>query len=106
METDPRLLLLSPEDNVFVIRGTLNAGEDIVVSGQTVRVAAQIGLGHKIARQDISKGTKILKYGVPIGLATQDIRPGDHVHLDNLKSAYTPTHSLEDARAEYEARDP
>ena len=39
-----------------------------------------------------------MKYGFPIGSASRDIEPGDHVHIDNLASDYTPTYSLEAAR--------
>lgn len=102
MDTDQRLVLLSSQDNVFVICAPVKAGEDIMVSGRSVRVSTQIGLGHKIARRPIASGEKVLKYGAPIGSATQDIAPGDHVHLHNLKSDYTATHSLEEARAEHE----
>lgn len=40
--------------------------------------------GHKYAVCHISKGENIIKYGQPIGHATEDIAPGDHVHSHNL----------------------
>ncbi len=46
-----------------------------------------IGAGHKIALQDIPAGEKIIKYGNPIGIATQDIKAGEWVHSHNLKTA-------------------
>ncbi|HWB86187.1 MAG TPA: UxaA family hydrolase [Bryobacteraceae bacterium] len=48
---------------------------------------ANIPLGHKIALTPIATGTKVIKYNVPIGNATQDIDLGDHVHTHNLKTA-------------------
>ncbi len=39
---------------------------------------------------------KILKYGMPIGIATRNIAAGEHVHIHNIRSAYTPTHALQD----------
>jgi hypothetical protein len=92
--TDPRLLLLSPGDTVFVLRGQIEAGETVLVEGQPVTVPQRLGLGHKIARVAVAAGGKVLKYGAPIGSATRAIRPGDHVHLHNLKSDYTPTYAL------------
>ena len=92
--TDPRLLLLSPGDTVFVLRGQIEAGETVLVEGQAVTVVQRLGLGHKIARQAVAAGGKVVKYGAPIGSATQAILPGDHVHLHNLKSDYTPTYAL------------
>ena len=32
--------------------------------------------------------------GAPIGRASRAIAPGDHVHLHNLVSNYTPTYAL------------
>ncbi|HBN82668.1 MAG TPA: altronate hydrolase, partial [Clostridiales bacterium] len=42
--------------------------------------------GHKVADKDIKKGESIIKYGFPIGLATEDIKKGDHVHSHNLRT--------------------
>lgn len=42
--------------------------------------------GHKYARFDIKKGENIIKYGSPIGHATEDIKKGDHVHNHNVKT--------------------
>lgn len=42
--------------------------------------------GHKYALSDISAGENIIKYGNPIGHATEDIKKGDHVHSHNMKT--------------------
>ncbi len=42
--------------------------------------------GHKYALFDIKKGENVIKYGSPIGHATEDIKKGDHVHTHNLKT--------------------
>ena len=42
--------------------------------------------GHKIALNDIKKGENIIKYGYPIGHATEDIKKGDHIHTHNIKT--------------------
>ena len=95
MLTDPRLLLLSPGDTVFVLRGQIEAGETVWVEGLAVAFAHPLGLGHKIARLAVVMGSQVIKYGAPIGRATIGIAPGDHVHLHNLRSDYTPTYALE-----------
>lgn len=54
--------------------------------------------GHKIALRDIKKGEDVIKYGYPIGYATEDIKEGEHIHTHNVKTnlsgnleyAYTP----------------
>lgn len=43
--------------------------------------------GHKYAVKDIQKGEPIIKYGFPIGTAAKDIKNGERVHTDNLKTA-------------------
>jgi hypothetical protein len=101
--TDPRLLLLHPGDNVFVLRDQIAAGELIVVEGVKVRVQVALGLGHKLARSPIVAGGKVVKYGAPIGSATRSIAVGEHVHTHNLKSDYTATHLRGGARVGEEA---
>lgn len=95
MLTDPRLLLLAPGDSVFVLRDQIDAGETIWVAGVAVAFPTRLGLGHKIARVAVAAGDKVIKYGAPIGRATQAIAQGDHVHLHNLTSDYTPTYALD-----------
>lgn len=53
-----------------------------------IEVLEKIPRGHKIAIKDISKGEKIIKYGITIGVATKDIKKGFWVHLHNMKSLY------------------
>jgi hypothetical protein len=100
-DTDPRLLLLSPDDNVFVLRAAIEAGETLTISGKVATIRNRIGMGHKLARGAITAGDKVLKYGAPIGSATQDIALGDHVHVHNVKSDYTATYSLESEKARF-----
>jgi hypothetical protein len=99
--TDPRLLLLDDRDNVLVARARVRAGEVIKVSGADVRLATDLPIGHKLARTDIAAGDKIMKYGAPIGSAVTPIRRGEHAHVHNIKSDYTPTYHLEDVRIGY-----
>lgn len=41
-----------------------------------LRTLESIAFGHKVALQAITAGASIVKYGVPIGLATEPILPG------------------------------
>ncbi len=40
--------------------------------------------GHKYALRAIRAGENVVKYGMPIGHATRDIAPGEHVHVHNV----------------------
>ena len=42
--------------------------------------------GHKYAIFDIKKGENVIKYGNPIGHATEDIKKGEHIHTHNMKT--------------------
>ncbi len=55
-------------------------------SSLEIETRADIPLGHKIALGDIKSGDTIIKYGHDIGKATSDIKLGDHVHVQNVKT--------------------
>lgn len=88
------LIRLGAHDNVLVAPGPIAAGRAMIIGGGELDVIRPVTLGHKLAACDIRRGEKIVKYGVPIGSATEDIPAGAHVHVHNMKSDYTATHSL------------
>ena len=59
---------------------------DTVRINEKDNVAVSLATGHKIALCDIEKGNDIIKYGYPIGYATENIKEGDHVHSHNMKT--------------------
>lgn len=77
------LLIIDPRDDVAVALRAIAAGE--TVDGITAR--DDIPAGHKLARRAVAKGDEVRKYGWPIGRATADIAPGDHVHTHNVATA-------------------
>lgn len=80
-QTEPTILL-NLNDNVAVARRSIPAGGP---TGRGDLIAKDfIGRGHKVALRLIKTGEDVLKYGQVIGVATQDIEPGQHVHLHNL----------------------
>lgn len=97
--TDPRLLRLSPEDNVLAVARPVEAGETLMVAGQSVTASERIPTGFKVAARSIRAGEKILKWGAPIGSATRDIAAGETVHVHNMKSDYLPTYTFEEGHS-------
>lgn len=83
-------LAIKKEDNVATAIRDIAAGEAAVVGIDNDTLAIPVGqaivLGHKLAVRLIKKGEDILKYGTVIGRATQDIQPGEHVHVHNVES--------------------
>jgi altronate hydrolase len=79
------LIRLHEADNVLIARESLALGQQIEVDGTAVRMRAQIPGGHKVAAARISRGEKVRKYDMVIGLASRNIEPGDHVHSHNIE---------------------
>ena len=71
---------LDPADNVIIATTALKEGTEV----EHVRTAGLIPSGHKISARAITKGEPVRKYAQFIGLARQDILPGEHVHTHNL----------------------
>ncbi len=90
-----KYIRLHPADNVFIVIDTIHKDEQVDIDGSETCFQHTVPVGHKIAAHIINPGDSIIKYGVPIGLATQVIHKGDYVHLHNVKSAYIPTYTLE-----------
>lgn len=89
------VLLLAPGDNIAVAASELPAGTQREVAGERIVLERAVGVGHKFAVTRIAKGERVIKYGAPIGVATQDIAPGEYVHLHNVTSDYIPTYTLD-----------
>ena len=94
--TDPRVLILAPGDNVAIAKSDIPAGTTLQVMDVTVTLKAAMETGHKFAFLKVAKGGGITKYGAPIGVATQDIAPGDSMHIHNVTSDYIPTYTLDE----------
>jgi altronate hydrolase len=75
---------LRPEDNIAVAARSLQGGQSFQHNGGVVTLSGRIGMGHKIALAPIHKGQAVLKYGQIIGFASQEIAPGDLVHVHNV----------------------
>ena len=92
-ETDPRLILLSPDDNCLIAAARLDAGTQMQIEGESVTLSRTIELGHKVARRDLAKDDKVLRYGAVIGHVTEAVPRGEHLHTHNLESDYLPTYT-------------
>jgi altronate hydrolase len=88
-------LLLDDRDNVLVVTRRISLGDPLKIDGQAIEAEKDFPLAHKLARRLIRAGETVVKYGAPIGVATADIPCGAHVHVHNMKSAYTPTYTLD-----------
>jgi hypothetical protein len=78
------------EDNVATLLADSCIGPVTVLGEASSEIFAReaIAATHKIAISKILAGGQVIKYGWPIGRATQPIEIGDWVHLHNLASNY------------------
>jgi len=74
---------LHPNDNVVTAR--IDLLPNTAVAGEDVACAGRIPAGHKVATRPIEAGAPIVKYNQIIGFASQDIAPGEHVHVHNVE---------------------
>jgi hypothetical protein len=85
------LIVVSEGDNVATALHDMQAGSEARIAGPIgaltpVILNADIRLGHKAALRPIAEGDLVIKHGRPIGRATTNISPGDHVHVHNVIS--------------------
>jgi hypothetical protein len=91
--TVTKFILMNKADNVLICCQTAQAGEIAYIDKQPFNITSQIEVGHKVARNDLKKGQKVIRYGVPIGSVTHNIVKGEHIHLHNMKSDYISSHT-------------
>ena len=78
---------INAADNVCVILADgVKAGEQIEIDGVRVILKEDVARGHKVALRDIAQGENVVKYGYPIGHATEAIPAGSWIHSHNLKT--------------------
>ncbi|WP_036554896.1 UxaA family hydrolase [Nisaea denitrificans] len=73
---------LNPADNVVTSRSEI--GANVKIPEEMVATLTPVPQGHKIATRRIGAGEPVKKYNQIIGFATEDIRPGGHVHTHNV----------------------
>jgi predicted RecA/RadA family phage recombinase len=84
----PNALILHPADSVVTVIADIAVGDKVSWddSGHAVTAVEPVAFGHKIAIRPTATGNAVVKYGASIGVATQDIQVGQHVHVHNLRS--------------------
>jgi len=82
-------LVMNEKDDVATVLRDMPIGERmryrIGENAETILLLNPIAFGHKVAITSIKKGGDVYKYGDVIGRATQDIEPGEHVHVHNIE---------------------
>ena len=84
-------LKINPADSVVVCLQPKQKGDIIEIDGLKITVNQDTPAGHKVLIKDAPQGTDIIKYGYPIGHAKVDLKAGDWVNENNLKTNLSGT---------------
>lgn len=85
-EAPSATIRLHAVDDVVVARHHIEPGATLPEEGG-LGVGAYIPAGHKVATRRIRAGEAVRRYNQIIGVASQDIEAGEHVHTHNLSMA-------------------
>ena len=72
---------LHENDNVVTAKSDIDI--NVKLDHENINTNQHIPVGHKIATKDISIGEEIIKYDNIIGVALENIKSGDHIHVHN-----------------------
>ena len=84
-------LKINREDSVVVCLQPMKKGDAIEIDGTTIMLNQDTPAGHKVLIKDTKEGDDIIKYGYPIGHARQDLKAGDWINENNLKTNLSGT---------------
>lgn len=85
-------LIHADQDHVGVAVRDLQVGETVTgvyqksLNETLVTLRDAVPLGHKVALRDLNSGDQVIEYNAVIGVTTQPITIGNHVHVHNIKS--------------------
>lgn len=78
-------IMIDEADDVITVLQDIQQHTEIVLQdGSVITATEDIPCFHKMAIRNIPKGDVVLRYGAPIGYATQPICVGQWVHIHNL----------------------
>ena len=84
-------LKLSEKDNVATAVADIEQGAEVQVNWgkeiSKIKSLEKIPFGFKVALIDIHKGSNVTKYGETIGIASQNIKRGQLVHVHDIQGA-------------------
>ena len=97
-----RVVKIAEQDNVAVVVAPTPGGEPI--EGTDLHALCDIPQGHKVALIDIRKGDPVIRYGVVLGYALEDIPAGGWINEHNIELPSSP--EVKDLVAGFKGRFP
>lgn len=81
-----KYIQINAADNVAVAIIPLLAGDKLRIDDREITLLEDIPAGHKVALKSFARNEHIIKYGFPIGHASQTIPEGAWINEKNIKS--------------------
>ncbi|MGB4589379.1 MAG: hypothetical protein WBI17_09115 [Clostridiaceae bacterium] len=85
-----KAIYINPRDSVATVTEDVASGEfvEYIMNGEIIRIQAiqAIPAFHKIAVNKVEQGLPVYKYGEEIGIASLEIKAGEHVDVLNIES--------------------
>ena len=82
----------APGDNVAIASRALPAGTRFLIRQLVFELTHTVLEGHRFAIFRIRKGDPLLSWGLPFGLATRDIEPGEYICNEKILRALAERH--------------
>ena len=103
-----KLIRITERDNVAVALHAASKGETMKAGDAVVTAREDIPQGHKIALVPLAAGEAVVKYGFPIGHATEPVEAGSWVHTHNMRTNLSgeEEYAYEPSVPEIEAAEP
>ena len=79
-------LKINPADSVVVCLRAMKAGETVTDGDKEITLLQDTPAGHKVLLTDKKEGEDIIKYGYPIGHAAKNLKAGEWVNENNIKT--------------------
>lgn len=79
-------LKINPADSVVVCLRAMKAGETVTDGDKEIKLLQDTPAGHKVLLTDKKEGEDIIKYGYPIGHAAKNLKAGEWVNENDLKT--------------------
>ena len=77
----------APRDNVAIATRRLAAGTVVADGANAFSLPHTILEGHRFARAPIAQGARLTSWGLPFGVATRDLVPGEYVCNEKILAA-------------------
>jgi altronate dehydratase len=91
-----KAIIMAVADSVAIAIDNLVPGDKVRIRSLLQEIVGELEVsdsvpyGHKLSVKPLVKGSEVIKNGEVIGVASQAIDRGEHVHIHNIVSLYVP----------------